>query len=90
VLQHAATNSFLAFFAFAASYLSKIVDEAGAEERMFHQDLALLYLQDRKGHEKLRDLILSSDYLNFDALLRLLPPKGLWEVRAAIYERLER
>lgn len=80
-----------AFLAFAAaSYLSKIVEEAGAEERMFHQDLALLYLQDKRGHEKLRDLILSSDYLNFDALLRLLPPKGLWEVRAAIYERLER
>ncbi|KAL4522617.1 hypothetical protein Ndes2526A_g01018 [Nannochloris sp. 'desiccata'] len=74
----------------AASYLSKIVDEAGAEERMFHQDLAVLYLQDNRGHEKLRDLILSSDYLNFDALLRLLPPKGLWEVRAAIYERLGR
>lgn len=74
----------------AASYLSKIVAEAGAEERMFHQDLALLYLQDKRCHEKLRDLILSSDYLNLDALLRLIPPKGIWEVRAAIYERLER
>ena len=80
---------------YAASYLQKVV-EAGAEERTFHQDLAMLLLANLKendskiNQDKLRNLILTSDYLNFETLLRLLPPRGLWSIRAALYERLER
>jgi hypothetical protein len=75
----------------AVSYLEKVV-EAGASEREFDQDLALLLLNNKspESYSKLRSLILTSDYLDYEALLRLLPPKGLWEVRAALLERLER
>lgn len=34
--------------------------------------------------------ILTSDKLDFDALLRALPPFGQWELRAALLERMER
>lgn len=66
--------------------------EAGASEREFHQDLALLLLNNKspESYAKLRSLILTSEYLDYEALLRLLSPKGLWEVRAALLERLER
>lgn len=70
--------------------------EAGAEERTFHHDLAMLLLAELKengaksNQEKLRNLILTSDYLDYEALLRLLPPRGLWSIRAALFERVER
>ena len=74
-----------------ASYLEKVV-EAGASEREFHQDLALLLLNNKssESYAKLRSLILTSEHLDYEVLLRLLPPKGVWEVRAALLERLER
>ena len=72
----------------AADYLQNII-ELGAEEREFHQELAILLLHNKSpaSSAKLRHLILTSDYLQYDALLRLIPSKGMWDVRAALLER---
>lgn len=85
----------------AARYLDCILEEDPGQQLMYEKELGMLYLQQLLGagpsqavvmpaHEKLCKLILTSDHLEFDVLLRLLPSNGFWEMKARLLERLGR